>query len=285
VLDLAIVIPARNARASLREQLDALLAQQWSGTWEVLVVDNDSDDGTSELVAEYARRDPRVRLGVAKGVHGAAAVRNAGIALTDATAVAMCDADDIVGPNWVPAMGDALAAHAAVTGPLEVVECNPEWLVRTRGAPPRTEPATFHGLFALLPAGNFGMQRGAWDAIGGFDPTVISNEDVDLSLRVWEHGLAVHFAPDALVHYRYRSAARELFRQGFIYGMFRPLVARRARARGLRVPRTAGWRSWIVLFAWLPRLVTREGRASWMWVAGVRTGLVCGCLRFRVLYL
>jgi glycosyltransferase involved in cell wall biosynthesis len=274
VLDLAIVIPARNARASLPNQLDALLAQQWRGSWGVVVVDNDSNDGTPELVAEYASRDPRVRLTVASGAKGAAAVRNAGIAQTDARAIAMCDADDIVGPGWVAAMGDALAAHAAVTGPLEVVEHNPAWLVRTRGAPPRTEPATFHDLFPLLPAGNFGMQRAAWDKIGGFDPHVIANEDADLSLRVWERGISVHFAAEALVHYRYRTKARELFRQGFTYGTFRPLVARRARACGLRVPRAAGWRSWLVLVAWLPRLTTSEGRASWMWVAGVRSGLV-----------
>jgi len=32
-------------------------------------------------------------------------------------------------------------------------------------------------------------------------------------------------------------------------------------------------------------MFTREGRASWSWVAGVRLGLLRGCLRFRVVYL
>jgi hypothetical protein len=95
----------------------------------------------------------------------------------------------------------------------------------------------------------------------------------------------VHFEPDALVHYRYRTGARALFRQGFTYGTFRPLVAKRARAEGLAVPRVAGWKSWLTLVRWLVRLRSPEGRASWMWVAGVRLGLLRGCVRYRTLYL
>jgi GT2 family glycosyltransferase len=250
-----------------------------------VVVDNDSSDTTPELVSEYAHRDSRVRLAHAHGLRGAAAVRNEGFAAARADAVAMCDADDIVGPHWVAAMGDALALHPVVTGPLDVRACNPAWLVRTRGAPPASEPATFHGLFALVPAGNFGMQRAAWERIGGFDPDVIANEDADLSLRVWQAGFDVAFAPGALVSYRYRDSANALFRQGLAYGTFRVLVARRARAVGLRVPRVAGWRSWLTLLRWLPRLVSAEGRASCAWVAGVRLGIARGCVRFRTLYL
>ena len=69
------------------------------------------------------------------------------------------------------------------------------------------------------------------------------------------------------------------------YGTFRALVVKRARALGLRVPHVSGWRSWLMLVLWLPRMFTREGRASWSWVAGVRLGLLRGCLRFRVVYL
>jgi GT2 family glycosyltransferase len=282
---LSVVIAARNVRAELGAQLDTLLAQDCPVPCEIVVVDNASTDGTEALVEDYARRDARVRLVRAPHVRGAAAVRNAGASAARGTAIAFCDADDIVGPRWLTAMGTALAEQAAVTGPLDVTSVNPAWLVRTRGEPPRTAPASFHGLFPLLPAGNSGIQRALFDAVGGFDPDVVANEDADLSLRVFRAGIAVHFAPDALVHYRYRAGARELFRQGFTYGTYRPLVARRARAEGFTVPRFAGWKSWATLVRWLVRLRSAEGRASWMWVAGVRLGLLRGCLRYRTLYL
>jgi GT2 family glycosyltransferase len=115
---------------------------------------------------------------------------------------------------------------------------------------------------------------------------VITNEDAELSLRVAQRGLDVYFDRDALVHYRYRSDARTLFRQGLLYGRYRVLVARRARDAGVRdVPRLAGWRSWLLLVGWLPRLRTVEGRASWCWVAGVRLGVLRGCLLYRTAYL
>jgi glycosyltransferase involved in cell wall biosynthesis len=285
-VDLSVIIPVRNGATTLRAQLDAVLGQQWSGSWEVVVVDNGSTDGTVEIANEVAGAHPRVRVESAPGVEGAGAVRNAGVALARGDAFALCDADDIVGPLWVAAMGDALRDHDAVSGPLEVTTLNPPWLVRTRGTPSLTAPATFHGCFPIMPAGNFGMRSGVWEQLGGFDPIVLANEDADLSLRARLAHVDVHFAPDALVHYRYRDDGPVLFRQGVRYGTYRVLVARRARrARVAGVPRFAGRRSWLTLIAWLPRTRDREGRASWLWVAGVRLGVLRGCFRYRTLYL
>jgi glycosyltransferase involved in cell wall biosynthesis len=283
-VELSVVIAARNAAADLPVQLDALLAQQWDGEWEIVVVDNGSTDGTAAVVEAYAQRDARVRLVPAPDARGAGAVRNAGVQATSSVAVAMCDADDVVGPEWVTAMGDGLRSHDCVTGPLEVRALNPAWLVRTRGVPSATAPSTFHGLFPLLPAGNVGLRRAVWDAAGGFDPAVFANEDTDLSLRVHQQRADVFFDPRATIGYRYRSEARVLFAQGLRYGRSRAMVARRVRDAGLRVPRVAGWRSWLVLVGWLPRLTSPEGRASWCWVAGVRFGLLRGCVQYRVVY-
>ncbi len=265
-VDLTVVIPVRNGAATIRAQLDAVLAQEWSGGWEVLVVDNGSTDGTPAIVDEIARREPRLRLEHVPGVDGAGAVRNAGVASARGAAIALCDADDVVGPRWVAAMGDALRDHDAVTGPLEVATLNPPWLVRTRGTPSATEAPTFHGCFPVMAAGNFGMKTSVWDRLGGFDEQVLANEDTDLSLRAWQQHVDVCFAPEAVVHYRYRDEASVLFRQGLRYGTYRVLVAHRARRAGVpNVPRWAGWRSWVTLVLWLPRGTTQR-RAR---VAGV----------------
>lgn len=285
-MELSVVIPARNATATLGAALEALLTQEWDGAWEIVVVDNASTDGTAELVGEFSGRDPRVRLVAAPDARGPAAVRNAGVAAAAGDAVAMCDADDLVGPDWVAGMGSSLRCHDVVTGPVDVRSLNPAWLVATRGVPSSTEPSTFHRVFPIVPAGNCGIRRAAWDAAGGFDQTMITNEDIDLSLRLWIAGRSIHFAPEAVIHYRYRSEAPVLYRQGLAYGSYRAVVARRLRDTGrARAPRFAGWRSWVTLIAWAPRLVTRNGRAAWCWVAGNRFGQLRGSLRNRVLYL
>lgn len=285
-MDLSVVIPAKNVAATLPEQLDALLAQEWDGEWEVIVVDNGSTDVTAEVARGYALRDHRVRLVSAAAGRGVSYVRNAGFEAAAAEKIAICDGDDIVGPGWLAAMGESLRSHECVTGPIEVARLNPAWLLKTRGMFEVDKPRTFHGVFPAISGGNVGLHRSLWEKVGRFDETVFGIEDVEFSLRLFKLGVPIKWEPGALVHYRYRTEARALWRQGRFYGACRPYVCRRLRDDGLPTPsRIAGWKSWVMLLVWLPRLVTRRGRASWLWVAGNRFGQVEGCVRNRVLYL
>ena len=54
-------LPVWNGEASIRRCLDSLLAQEFTD-FEVVVSDNASTDGTSQILAEYAARDPRIRV-------------------------------------------------------------------------------------------------------------------------------------------------------------------------------------------------------------------------------
>ena len=285
-MQLSVIIPARNVATTLREQLDALAAQDWDGEWEVVVVDNGSIDETVQIANEYARRDPRVRVVEALDGSGVSYVRNRGIELAQGEAIAICDGDDIVGPRWVAAMGDALLAHEVVTGPMDVDSLNPPWLVATRGGFPADGPREYLGLFPLVPGGNIGIQRATWDRIGRYDEDFSGPEDADFSLRLWVGNVPVHFAPDAVLSYRYRREIGALFRQGRFYGRGRPLVSKRIRATGrARPPRFSGWKSWVALIVSLPGIVTFDGRARWCWIAGNRLGNLEGSIKHRSLYL
>jgi len=132
-VELSVIVPARNAAATLADPLDALLAQEWDRPFEVVVVDNGSSDGTSAVVTEYRGRDPRVRPVDASEDVGVAYCRNTGIAAARGDGVLICDADDVVAPGWVGAMGEALRDHEFVTGRIDVHLLNPEWLAGTRG--------------------------------------------------------------------------------------------------------------------------------------------------------
>src|SRR3954454_13330110 len=117
---LSVVIPSYNDATLLPQQLAALQQEQWSSPWEVIVVDNRSTDGTADLVRRHAEEDPRVRLVSASERQGLAYARNTGVAASRGDYVAFCDADDVVGPGWVAAIGAAVLQHRAVTGSLEV---------------------------------------------------------------------------------------------------------------------------------------------------------------------
>jgi glycosyltransferase involved in cell wall biosynthesis len=287
-VELSVIIPAHNEVPRLPAQLDALTGQDWDGTWELIVVDNCSTDGTGELVEQYAARDPRVRLVRADELPGRNYARNVGIASSRGRAFALTDADDIVGPSWVAAMGDALREHRLVTGPLELDELNPARLAGSRGRRHEWRSPTFWDVFPAAHGNNFGMQREWYERVGRFDedPRLLGSEDLEISMRAYLAGIRMFFATDAVVHYRYRTEPRVLWQQGRRYGRSRPMVVRLIRERGLRrPPRFAGWRSWIWLLVHLPDLRNPGARAGWVWVAGNRLGQLEGSIRYRTVFL
>src|SRR4051794_611750 len=89
-VELSVVIPAHNEERTIAAQLDALLAQEWDGSWEVVVVDNRSTDATAAVVQGYADRDDRVRLARAPERAGLNFARNAGIEASRGRSFALC---------------------------------------------------------------------------------------------------------------------------------------------------------------------------------------------------
>ena len=283
--ELTVVIPARNEERMLPAQLEALSAQDWMGTWEVVVADNGSTDGTAEVVRRYAGAGCPVRLVEAHRRPGVNYCRNVGVVAGRGRSLAFCDADDIVGDGWVAAMGEALRRHEFVTGPLELDTLNPAWLAATRGRGDERGLATFYQIFPYPHGNNFGIQRSAWERLGHFDEDFPSAaEDAEFGLRAWRAGVELHFVDAAVVHYRYRSTPRDLWRQGSAYGHSRPLLRRQLKELGVPAPGPiAGWRSWIWLVVHLPGLRSAEGRAAWVWVAANRVGRLRGSLHHRCL--
>ncbi len=117
LLDLAVVVPTFNERANvatLVARLDRVLGDR---RWEVIFVDDDSPDGTANVVRELGRADPRVRVIQRIGRRGLSSACVEGMCATAAPLVAVIDGDLQHDERLLPEMAAILAADPA----LEVV--------------------------------------------------------------------------------------------------------------------------------------------------------------------
>ncbi len=286
-LDLSVVLATADAKTTIGAQLLALREERWDdGEWEVVILDNGSTDGTAAIIADLTTDDPRFRVVRDDGGAGVAYAKNRGADAAAGSALAFCDADDVITRGWVGAMGRALRTHPYVTGPLLVDELNSEWIRAPRTASTTTDILTFDDIFPFASGCNLGVDGALFDDIGGFDPTVRHGEDIAFAVEVWQRGIPLEHDEGAAIHYRLRPTQLGSFRRAIDYGATRPLIGERLRRAGLPVPdRRRGGRNWLWLVRHLPSLRTRAGRARWLWVLGMRLGNVRGGLAERRLYL
>jgi GT2 family glycosyltransferase len=284
VRSLSVVIPFRDAEATLADQLEALADQRWPA-WEVVLADNGSRDGSRRVAQAVADRLPGLRIVDAGERPGSAYARNRGAAAARGDALAFCDADDVVGEGWLPAMANALGEHPLVASRFDVRRLNAAF------APfdihPQSSGLNPYDYPPFLPhagGSGLGVRREIHERLGGFDESYPCLEDTDYCFRCQLAGVPLWFAGDALVHVRLRREPGALFRQMRRFGKHNVQLYARYRERGMpRLGALPGTLRWAKLGLRLPMLVMTAGRRRWIAQLGWRLGRLEGCVAYRVL--
>ena len=102
--DISVVVCTWNRASLLGEALDALLGQQDSPRYEIVIVDNASTDRTRTVVEQRVASDSRIRY-VHEGRQGLSYARNTGIAVTSGLSPA-----PVCGGWWRSSWGRGVAA-------------------------------------------------------------------------------------------------------------------------------------------------------------------------------
>jgi glycosyltransferase involved in cell wall biosynthesis len=131
-MQLTVIIPARDAASDLPGQLEALSSQRWDGEFEVLVVDNGSNDDTVEVAKRFQTRFAALRVVEAGPGGGQARARNMGAREATGDELVFLDADDVADVGYLEAVHRALQEHALVAARLDCDALNPEWARRSR---------------------------------------------------------------------------------------------------------------------------------------------------------
>jgi len=223
---ISVLLPAKDASATLPEALAGLCAQRGAPPFEIVCVDDASVDATPSLLEAAAREDPRIRV-VRGGGRGLVAALNLGLSHCHGELIARMDADDRVHPDRLRLQAELLAADRALGAVGSLVHCIPRppsaglarlesWLNRTVSKQ-QCRNGRFIEAPLVHPSATFrreALQEG-WEDHGWA-------EDWDLLLRMFEHGWEMAKVPQVLVEWR-DSPAR-LTRTGAAYAeeaMFR----------------------------------------------------------------
>lgn len=95
----SIITPAYNAQRFIGEAIKSVINQSWQN-WEMLVIDDGSQDNTSAICQEYCDVDNRVKL-IKTPNHGVSHARNLGLKSAKGEYIGFLDADDVVDPDYI----------------------------------------------------------------------------------------------------------------------------------------------------------------------------------------
>ena len=197
-----VLLPVRNGAATLLQAAASILAQSLQD-FELLAVDDGSDDDTPALLARLAQADQRVRV-IRQPALGLVAALNRGMAEARAPLVARMDADDVAAPERLARQAAELAANPQVAlmgSAWRVVSAT--GLVRRVVRPPEGDAALRAAMLVsnALAHPTVMLRREAVLQAGGYRPAFLLAEDYDLWLRLLgRHELAC--LPDVLLDYR-----------------------------------------------------------------------------------
>ncbi len=241
----AVVIPARDAAATLPTTLASVLAQEPSPV-EIAVAVGPSTDATAEVARRAAAAEERIVVVDNPGGRTPDALNRA-IAATTAPIVARVDAHAALPAGYLArAVDTLLATGAANVGGRQVPVAEEGFaaaVALAMASPLGAGGAAYRTGSVAGPADTVYLgvfRRQALEAVGGFDPRFVRNQDAELNLRLAEAGEVVWFEPALEVAYRPRGSLRGLAGQYLAYGRYRRLTARvhpgTLRARQLAPP-------------------------------------------------
>ncbi len=219
----SIIIPCYNQAHFLNDALQSLLSQSYAD-WEAIIVNDGSTDDTGLVANQWTKKDDRVRLVEQKNA-GLSCARNAGIAAASGLYIALLDADDMYGPDFLESVNTHLDQGFGLV-------CCGYTYFNAKGTIHRivrqSEQLEFRSILTgnLFPPVAVAFQKQVLDKTGLFDTDLKSAEDWDLWIRMYKAGIKLSFIDASLVYYR--VSENSMSRQAFTMYAALNKVAQRA---------------------------------------------------------
>ncbi|HAI01375.1 MAG TPA: hypothetical protein DCL98_07705 [Flavobacteriales bacterium] len=193
-----VVIPMHNSAQWVGGALDSLL-EQGPCLGQVICVDNNSTDNSSDVVQTWGQAHPNVRLKlIEERTPGACAARNAGLREVNTTWVQFLDSDDLLGPQKMASQMALGQDRDMVYGHFMFSREDHAWPSWTMSADPVSGLA--HGRTGQTTSNLFRTE--SVRAAGGWDESLTSAQEYDLMFRMFKAGGRFAMSEDHLTTVR-----------------------------------------------------------------------------------
>ncbi len=199
----SIITPTYNCAKFIARTLDSVQAQTYQN-WEMIIVDDRSQDNTKEIVEEYMKTDSRIKYHLLDVNSGAAVARTTAMKLAQGSYMAFLDSDDIWMPDklerqikWMEDNGYAFSCTA-----YEQIDEDDNLLGKTIKTVKKTD---YNRLLLDCPVGNSTVMYDV-EKMGKFEvPNIRKRNDDALWLQMLKKEKYIWGMPDVLMKYRIRQ--------------------------------------------------------------------------------
>lgn len=248
-----IINPVRNIDRTIEKNLEYLIDLDYpKDKMEIIFADGGSKDRTAEIIKNWQKKYPFIKLVEVENCKSPGEARNAALEIAQGEYILFTDGDCAPRKNWVrkllePFLRDSSIGmvggeiHTMRTDHDNDVEdyCEETRFLGVSGRCRVTKEGYYPGINKGLPhevngnidspffaTANAAVSKTAADKIGREFWHEITSEDVDFSLRILKKGFKLYFAPDAIVDHMHRVTLKDFCRQLFGYGFGHPLAVK-----------------------------------------------------------
>ncbi len=248
----SIIVPCYNEQGTIRGLLEAIYLQTYPRhRMEVVIADGLSTDRTREEIVKFREEHPDLKVVVVDNPKRVISVGlNRAISVSSGEIIVRLDAHSVPYPDYVERCLTILHAKKGdnVGGLWEVRPSGEGWLAEAIAVAAAHPLGVGDARYRVggsaqevdtVPFGAF--HRDLIERIGGFDESLVTNEDYEFNVRIRQSGGKVWFDPNIKAIYYARRNLRELAKQYFRYGYWKARML-------LRYPKTIRWRQMAGLF-------------------------------------
>lgn len=137
---ISVIVPVYNAKAQLSRCIDSILNQTIIDQIEIVVIDDGSTDGSSEILQDYAKKHPESIVYHKQKNAGVSAARNKGLELSSGLYIGFVDSDDYIADNMYQNMLASMETDAET----DLVVCG-RYIIYSNGSSIEKKPRMFFG--------------------------------------------------------------------------------------------------------------------------------------------